>query len=202
MLVIWLNNVKRVATPWQTRWKRHIQPATSPRCDVRRVQGQVRTNYSEQNVRQNQNGHRVSDAFIKHILSRLLHSTEPGLDFDTIVYLFYISKCESSCDVFLDTFLLYLNGKTPIFLPKYHHMGAVLSWHLMYVYKVDVMDGYISRVRTGRPQGGRVPFGWPCSEQKMRDFRPPYLTKHLSIRGYSNLGQPTQINYQSKMIQK
>lgn len=55
--------------------------------------------------------------------------------FDNIIYLFYISKYYE----FFDTFLLYLNNKTPIFLQKYHHIGAVLSWHLMYVYKVDVV---------------------------------------------------------------
>ncbi len=53
--------------------------------------------------------------------------------FDTIIYLFYISKYYE----FFDTFLLYLNGKTPIFLQKYHHIGAVICWHLHYVYKVD-----------------------------------------------------------------
>lgn len=55
--------------------------------------------------------------------------------FDTVIYLFYISKYYE----FFDTFLLYLNGKSPIFLQKYHHIGAILSWHLMYVYKVDVV---------------------------------------------------------------
>jgi len=53
--------------------------------------------------------------------------------FDTIIRLFYISKYYE----FFDTFLLYLNGKSPIFLQKYHHIGAVLSWHLTYTYKVD-----------------------------------------------------------------
>ena len=53
--------------------------------------------------------------------------------FDTVIYLFYLSKYYE----FFDTFLLYLNGKTPIFLQKYHHIGAVICWHLMYVYKVD-----------------------------------------------------------------
>lgn len=53
--------------------------------------------------------------------------------FDTIIRLFYISKYYE----FLDTFLLYLNGKSPIFLQKYHHIGAVICWHLTYVYKVD-----------------------------------------------------------------
>ena len=54
-------------------------------------------------------------------------------DFDKVVYLFYISKYYE----FFDTFLLYLNGKKPIFLQKYHHVGAVICWHLSYVYKVD-----------------------------------------------------------------
>lgn len=53
--------------------------------------------------------------------------------FDTIIYYFYLSKYYE----FFDTFLLYLNGKTPIFLQTYHHIGAVLSWHLLYVYKID-----------------------------------------------------------------
>ena len=53
--------------------------------------------------------------------------------FDHIIFLFYLSKYYE----FVDTFLLYLNGKTPIFLQKYHHVGAVISWHLMYIYKVD-----------------------------------------------------------------
>ncbi len=53
--------------------------------------------------------------------------------FDTVIYWFYISKYYE----FFDTFLLYLNGKSPIFLQKYHHVGAVLGWHLAYYYKVD-----------------------------------------------------------------
>ena len=53
--------------------------------------------------------------------------------FDTVIYFFYLSKYYE----FFDTFLLYLNGKTPIFLQKYHHIGAVICWHLCYTYKVD-----------------------------------------------------------------
>jgi hypothetical protein len=53
--------------------------------------------------------------------------------FDTIIYWFYLSKYYE----FFDTFLLYLNGKSPIFLQKYHHIGAVICWHLMYLYKVE-----------------------------------------------------------------
>jgi len=54
-------------------------------------------------------------------------------EFDKIILYFYISKYYE----FVDTFLLYLNGKTPLFLQKYHHIGAVIIWHLFYVYKVD-----------------------------------------------------------------
>lgn len=53
--------------------------------------------------------------------------------FENVIYWFYISKYYE----FFDTFLLYLNGKSPIFLQKYHHIGAVIGWHLLYVYKVD-----------------------------------------------------------------
>ncbi len=53
--------------------------------------------------------------------------------FDRIIFWFYLSKYYE----FFDTFLLYLNGKSPIFLQKFHHVGAVICWHLHYVYKVD-----------------------------------------------------------------
>jgi len=55
--------------------------------------------------------------------------------FDTVIYWFYISKYYE----LFDTFLLYLNGKSPIFLQKYHHIGAIICWHLPYVYKVDAI---------------------------------------------------------------
>lgn len=55
--------------------------------------------------------------------------------FDFVILLFYLSKYYE----FFDTFLLYLNGKTPIFLQKFHHIGAVICWHLCYVYKVDAI---------------------------------------------------------------
>jgi len=54
-------------------------------------------------------------------------------EFDNIIYYFYLSKYYE----FFDTFLLYLTNKSPIFLQKYHHIGAVICWHLCYVYKVD-----------------------------------------------------------------
>lgn len=55
--------------------------------------------------------------------------------FDKVIFLFYVSKYYE----FFDTFLLYMNGKNPIFLQKYHHIGAVIVWHLCYVYKVDAV---------------------------------------------------------------
>lgn len=55
--------------------------------------------------------------------------------FDFVIYLFYLSKYYE----FFDTFLLYLQGKKPIFLQKFHHIGAVIVWHLCYVYKVDAI---------------------------------------------------------------
>jgi hypothetical protein len=53
--------------------------------------------------------------------------------FNKIMFYFYLSKYIE----FIDTFILYLNDKKPIFLHKYHHIGAVICWHLLYVYKVD-----------------------------------------------------------------
>lgn len=58
-----------------------------------------------------------------------------GNQFDNVIYFFYLSKYYE----FFDTFLLYLHGKKPIFLQKFHHVGAVLVWHLCYVYKVDAI---------------------------------------------------------------
>jgi len=43
--------------------------------------------------------------------------------FDTIAFYFYLSKYYE----FIDTFLLYLNGKTPLFLQKFHHIGAAIN---------------------------------------------------------------------------
>ena len=54
-------------------------------------------------------------------------------EFEHVMFLFYLSKYYE----FFDTFLVYLSGKDPIFLQKYHHIGAVVSWHITYIYKVD-----------------------------------------------------------------
>lgn len=77
-------------------------------------------------------------------LSYVLYSSETVIStthyfqdpfFDKVILMFYISKYYE----FFDTILLYMNGKTPIFLQKYHHIGAVIVWHLCYVYKVDAV---------------------------------------------------------------
>lgn len=52
---------------------------------------------------------------------------------DSLLFWFYISKYYE----FLDTFILYAKKKEPIFLQKYHHIGATFMWHLGYVYKFD-----------------------------------------------------------------
>ena len=54
-------------------------------------------------------------------------------EFDTLAWYFYLSKYYE----FIDTFLIYAKGKKPIFLQTYHHVGAVLCWHMWYVYKTD-----------------------------------------------------------------
>jgi hypothetical protein len=54
-------------------------------------------------------------------------------EFDNIIFYFYLSKYIE----YIDTFLIYLKGKQPIFLQLYHHSGAVISWHLAYTYKLD-----------------------------------------------------------------
>lgn len=53
--------------------------------------------------------------------------------FDTIIYIFYISKYYELFDILL----LYLKGKRNLFFQKYHHIGAIIGWHLCYIYKVD-----------------------------------------------------------------
>jgi hypothetical protein len=54
-------------------------------------------------------------------------------EFDRIILVFYLSKYYE----YADTYLIYLKNKTPIFLQRYHHIGAVIVWHFCYVYKVD-----------------------------------------------------------------
>lgn len=53
----------------------------------------------------------------------------------TLIFWFYLSKYYE----YFDTFLLYVKGREPIFLQKYHHVGAVICWHLCYKYDVDMI---------------------------------------------------------------
>jgi hypothetical protein len=55
----------------------------------------------------------------------------PGIQ--SLLYLFYLSKYYE----YMDTILLLANGKKPIFLQKFHHCGAVVVWHLAYVFSFD-----------------------------------------------------------------
>jgi hypothetical protein len=52
---------------------------------------------------------------------------------DSLLFWFYLSKYYE----FIDTFILYAKKKEPIFLQKYHHVGATFMWHLGYVCKFD-----------------------------------------------------------------
>ena len=55
--------------------------------------------------------------------------------YDSLIYWFYISKYYE----YFDTILLYMQNKKPIFLQKFHHVGAVICWHLCYYHKVDAI---------------------------------------------------------------
>jgi len=55
--------------------------------------------------------------------------------YDNLIFWFYISKYYE----YFDTILLYMQNKKPIFLQKFHHIGAVICWHLCYYYKVDAI---------------------------------------------------------------
>jgi len=54
---------------------------------------------------------------------------------ERVIFYFYLSKYYE----YFDTFILYGKGKQPIFLQKYHHVGAVICWHLAWQYKVDAI---------------------------------------------------------------
>jgi GNS1/SUR4 family len=53
----------------------------------------------------------------------------------SVIYLFYMSKYYE----YIDTFLIYMKGRNPIFLQKYHHVGAAICWYLCYEYNVDMI---------------------------------------------------------------
>ena len=65
-------------------------------------------------------------------------SCESGFYFDSpgvrwILFLFYLSKYYE----YVDTMILYAKKKQPIFLQKFHHIGATIVWHLGFVYEFE-----------------------------------------------------------------
>jgi hypothetical protein len=54
---------------------------------------------------------------------------------DNVIYYFYLSKYYE----YIDTIILYAKKREPIFLQKFHHLGAVLVWHIGYVNKCEGM---------------------------------------------------------------
>lgn len=67
------------------------------------------------------------------IFDHSYYMSDPQIE--RLVFYFYLSKYYE----YLDTFILYAKGKQPIFLQKYHHVGAVICWHLAWSYKVDAI---------------------------------------------------------------
>jgi hypothetical protein len=65
------------------------------------------------------------------VAKRQYYFTIEGVD--SLLFWFYLSKYYE----FIDTFILYAKKKEPIFLQKYHHIGATFMWHLGYIYKFD-----------------------------------------------------------------
>lgn len=53
--------------------------------------------------------------------------------FRAIMFMFYLSKYYE----YVDTWILYLKGRKPIFLQTFHHLGAVIVWHLCYYYESE-----------------------------------------------------------------
>jgi len=49
------------------------------------------------------------------------------------LFWFYMSKYYE----YVDTMILYAKHKEPIFLQKFHHVGAAVVWHVGYVYRFD-----------------------------------------------------------------
>ena len=65
------------------------------------------------------------------IAGRGVYFDIPGAD--ALLLSFYLSKYYE----YMDTAILYAKGKEPIFLQKFHHVGAAVVWHLGYVYRFD-----------------------------------------------------------------
>jgi GNS1/SUR4 family len=65
-------------------------------------------------------------------------SSNPGFYFNTtgirwLLFWFYMSKYYE----YVDTMILYAKKKKPIFLQKFHHIGATFVWHLGYIYEFE-----------------------------------------------------------------
>jgi hypothetical protein len=56
-------------------------------------------------------------------------------EIDTLVYYFYLSKYYE----YFDTFILYAKKIKPIFLQKFHHVGAVIVWNILYINRMDII---------------------------------------------------------------
>jgi len=56
---------------------------------------------------------------------------EPGVR--GLLFCFYLSKYYE----YVDTMILYAKKKQPIFLQKFHHIGATFVWHLGYIYEFE-----------------------------------------------------------------
>lgn len=54
---------------------------------------------------------------------------------DNIIFYFYLSKYYE----YVDTLISYAKKREPIFLQKFHHLDAVIVWHLGYVNKCEGM---------------------------------------------------------------
>jgi len=78
---------------------------------------------------------RLSSVFTQNtiIAKREYYFSMSGVD--SLLFWFYLSKYYE----FIDTFILYAKKRDPIFLQKFHHMGATIIWHLGYVYKLDAI---------------------------------------------------------------
>lgn len=91
--------------------------------------------------------------------------------FDKIIHYFYLSKYYE----FVDTFILYLSNKSPILLQKYHHIGALIIWHLFYVYKLDaiwfpsIVNSFVHTIMYSYYLGSILKVNFICSIK-------PYIT--------------------------
>ena len=62
----------------------------------------------------------------------------------TLLFWFYMSKYYE----YVDTMILYAKKKQPIFLQKFHHVGATFVWHLGFVYEFEGVY-FVSLINSG-----------------------------------------------------